>query len=357
MTTPRAFIVIIVLLTICCAACRQQSSVLATSTGSAPSSATTAAAAASSAQNPAAPASGQAIGQKSNAAATPELDDVETIQGPFQIGGHDYTVSSHYRRIKGTTDPSSQTLALLEIVDASRQVYFHQSFTPTVENGEFSDACSASTEVFSGNMTKYLWITLNCDSCDSISGGPWQLFGAVNGKLVPFGKPIVLEGDFVRFVPGAVSKIGAATMFQADSLEFRVSAGNFFVTIPMRVNLVQGSLDLGIHCFRQTGHGMGESGCDVPVQVERTPVSDDITFVRLFSEPAENSGTPAHVVIRKDSKVEFLAANVRPTLTADGDFTVLGVTGELWLKVRIDGKEGWIHTQEDFDAIGLPFSG
>jgi hypothetical protein len=27
---------------------------------------------------------------------------------------------------------------------------------------------------------------------------------------------------------------------------------------------------------------------------------------------------------------------------------------EPWLKVRIDGKEGWIHSQEDFDALGMP---
>jgi hypothetical protein len=25
-----------------------------------------------------------------------------------------------------------------------------------------------------------------------------------------------------------------------------------------------------------------------------------------------------------------------------------------WLKVRIDGNEGWIHTPEDYMAIGLP---
>ena len=28
-----------------------------------------------------------------------------------------------------------------------------------------------------------------------------------------------------------------------------------------------------------------------------------------------------------------------------------------WLKVRIDGKEGWVHTPEDFMAIGLPQAG
>ena len=39
------------------------------------------------------------------------------------------------------------------------------------------------------------------------------------------------------------------------------------------------------------------------------------------------------------------------------DIVGLGVGEDLWLKVRIDGKEGWIHTQEDFSAIGLPQAG
>ena len=33
--------------------------------------------------------------------------------------------------------------------------------------------------------------------------------------------------------------------------------------------------------------------------------------------------------------------------------TTLGTGDEMWVKVRIDGKEGWIHTDEDLQAIGL----
>jgi len=33
------------------------------------------------------------------------------------------------------------------------------------------------------------------------------------------------------------------------------------------------------------------------------------------------------------------------------------VSGDVWIKVRIDGQEGWIHSQEDFDAVGLPEAG
>jgi hypothetical protein len=31
----------------------------------------------------------------------------------------------------------------------------------------------------------------------------------------------------------------------------------------------------------------------------------------------------------------------------------LGVADDIWVKVRIGGKEGWIHTDEDLQAIGL----
>jgi len=39
-----------------------------------------------------------------------------------------------------------------------------------------------------------------------------------------------------------------------------------------------------------------------------------------------------------------------------GDVISIGVAPdtELWLKVRIDGKEGWMHSEEDFVALGLP---
>ncbi len=36
-----------------------------------------------------------------------------------------------------------------------------------------------------------------------------------------------------------------------------------------------------------------------------------------------------------------------------GDFGAAG-NGDVWLKVRIDGKEGWVYSEEDFSAIGLP---
>ena len=124
----------------------------------------------------------------------------------------------------------------------------------------------------------------------------------------------------------------------------------------LRIDLTEPKLESGVRCYTQTGHGLGETGCEVPVEANRDPASDD-TFVRMFSAPTEDSGIPNHAIIRKDSKVEFISASVRFVFNDSGESIDLGVRDDVWLKVRIDGNVGWIHTQEDLAAIGLPQAG
>jgi hypothetical protein len=174
--------------------------------------------------------------------------------------------------------------------------------------------------------------------------------------LVRWGKPLYTQGKFIRFVPGKISRIGSATSFGIDGLEFKVWTGNFSVTFPVRIALIEPKLYPGLRCYTQTGNGLGETGCEVPVEAQRSPESGD-TFVRMFSEPTEGMGIPTHAIIRKDSKVEIISASVRFVFDDSDGSINLGVSDDVWLKVRIDGKVGWIHTQEDLAAIGLPQSG
>ena len=63
------------------------------------------------------------------------------------------------------------------------------------------------------------------------------------------------------------------------------------------------------------------------------------------------------MVVRRNSEVGVLQAAGFWAGRTESDIVSLGVGEDLWLRVRIDGKEGWIHTQEDFHAIGLPQAG
>lgn len=72
-----------------------------------------------------------------------------------------------------------------------------------------------------------------------------------------------------------------------------------------------------------------------------------------FAISNEQIGTLAHVVIQKNSRVEILGAKVFVKWDEGKDTIGLGVGDDIWVKIRVDGKEGWIHTDEDLQAIGL----
>jgi hypothetical protein len=284
------------------------------------------------------------------------LQDTEQRLGPFRIRGQDFVVVLHLKRLApAQSDQSGETaLSALEIRDASGATLYRETFTYTLEAGTFSDSCTASARLLTGGFTSGLLLASSCSPDGPTSAEVWELFGLMNGNLQRFGKPFTTDGDLVAVIPTPPRKLGGATLFLPDILQFRVRTGRFQVTVPVRMDLLQGRLMLGERCFEQTGHGFRESGCAVPVDVERVPSDQDLTFVRLFSE-AHDGGVPRHVVVKRDSDVKILAAKIKLAWDDSRDVIVFGVDDpDPWLRVRIDGIEGWIHTPEDFDAIGVP---
>jgi len=249
-------------------------------------------------------------------------------------------------------------LSSLAILDASGAILHRETFSYALEAGAFSESCMASAQLLKGGFATGLLIGVACWPSAPSSGEVWELFGLLNGKLRRFGKPFTTDGAFLGLIPNPPQKRGKATLFLPDVMHFRVWTGNFHVTVPVRVDWMQGRLMPGQRCFEQTGNGLRESGCEVPVEVERVLGDQDLTFVRLFAEATADMGVPRHVVVRKDSRVEILGAKIKLSWDASHEVIFFGVDDQdPWLKVSIDGQEGWIHTQEDFDAVGVPQAG
>lgn len=307
-------------------------------------------------EQPIAPSNQSGTAQQQANPPSPLLEDVEHHLGPFLIGGKEYTVAIGAKRIKGQTAPGSEADVSLEVRDAQGAVVHRETFGYSFDRGEFMESCGASADIFSGSMGKWLMIRSECEPSAPMSGGPWEIFGDFNGKFTQYGGDIYTEGELLRFVPGAVTKVGTATSFGFDSILFKVWTGNFYVTLPVKIEFSEPKLAPGIRCLGQTGRGFAEIGCEVLVEAKRVLTNDD-TFVRVFGEPQEDGAVPSHVVIHPDSKVEFLAASARIKFDESKGSIGLAVDDDVWLKVRIDGKTGWIHTQEDFIAIGLPEAG
>jgi hypothetical protein len=286
------------------------------------------------------------------------LIDVEERDQPIAIAGQRLTVVRQYKQLPDTVGPAARALAAIEIVDETNTVMYHTAVPYAVEAGGFSEGCSIEVQPLQGSNGHGLLLTTSCGSCAPLAGGPWQILGLIDGQLVAVGRPLMTEGEFGAFVPGAVNRIGRVTQILADTLTVRVWTGYFFATVPLRIDWLHHTLALAQRCFYQTGHGPAEEGCDGPVDgAERSPTTADLTFIRLFVEARETSPTPEHVVVKPDSNVTFLAGKVRVTATEDQNGIHLGVSDDLWLKVRVDDHEGWIHTDEDFSALGLHQSG
>jgi len=294
-----------------------------------------------------------------SAAAEPVLEDVEQRLGPFHLGGQDLTMVLHLKRLPAGPGRQEDTaLSDLEIHDGSGRVLHRETFTYSLDTEGFAESCGASAQLLAGGAANGLLLSVACLPSAPGSGDVWELFGLHDGRLVRFGKPFTTNGTFLDLIPTLPRKLGQATLFVPDLMRFRVWSGPLQVTLPVRVDWMQGRVTPALRCFEQTGRGLRESGCEIPVEAERVPADAELTFVRLFTEASERSGPARHVVLRKDSKVEILAAKVRTSWDDSREVVFFGIDErDPWLKVRIDGAEGWIHTQEDFIAIGLPQSG
>ncbi|HEY6904354.1 MAG TPA: hypothetical protein VI216_08605 [Candidatus Acidoferrales bacterium] len=306
--------------------------------------------------------SAQASTQEPGAAIGVRVEDSEQHAGPFAIAGQSYTVVLHEKHLTGVGESTfAQTLAGIEIRDAGGTVAYQETFPYAIEQGRFQRSLSASADIISGKTGAGLVIHYH-EQLAPQSGTLgvaefWQMFGLVNGRLGPLGKPTPIGegatggpfmGVMMRAANGTVSVIS-----QPDTIEVRVWTGAFYVFVPLRVDWNRGGLAQGQRCFEMMGGGNREVGCDMRVEGERKPPTEEFSFVRVFSEANEKMGEPEHVVVQQNSKVEILGSSAITKWNQSGELAQ-PVFSDLWLHVRIDNHTGWIHGDEDFAAVGLP---
>ena len=289
--------------------------------------------------------------------------DLDEQHGPFAIGEQNYTVVLHFKRLAAANDSLfAQTLAGLEVRDAAGGIIYEKNFPYALAAGRFQQNVSASVERLSGKTGAGLAIHYIEQPAASQAAQPqasefWQLFGLVNGKLAPLSKPATIGeanpggpymGVIMRAANGAVSVVS-----QPDTIELRAWTGNFYIFVPLRVDWNHGGLAQGQRCVERLAGPLQDVGCPMRVEANRKPSADEYTFLRLFTEAHENFGSPEHVVLQKDSKVEILGSSAITTWNEAGG-RIQPVFSDVWLHVRIDNREGWIHGEDDLSAVGLP---
>lgn len=273
---------------------------------------------------------------------------------PLSVGQETFHFVKHVYHCP--TPSKEQSVDWWELRDSGGKAVYHQDYKTEANCAETVDV---GAEALNGQQGHGILIDGEDLPSAPDSGGWVQVFGMQNGKLAPFGKPFSGGGEYAGFTTQSKSgkSVGGGMLtVSKDVLTFKQWTGNFHMVYPLAIDWANGTVSPAWHCLSRNSKFIMVDACSFPV--EATAQSrQQMTFVRLFPEP--DAGTsPKHAVIKPESKVEFLEAT-EPVVWQGGATTPVGSDSphEVWLKIRVDGQEGWIHEQEDFEAVGLPFAG
>jgi len=282
----------------------------------------------------------------------------------LSVAQQSFRFLTHVQKIEGTSD---ETVEWWELRDAGDRVVHRESYPIEFENGTFGSSVSVSASSFTTRQGGGVLIQ-GMDLPSAPDSGGWvQVFGFKYGRdkygadpslFMQFGPPISVAGEFLGVdtdssrsptLPGA-----GTVVVMNDVLKFRLWTGNFNITYPVLINWITGTLQPAWRCIESTSKGTVER-CTYPVIVDAHQ-DNQPTFVRLFPE-ADEAFTPKHLIVQPQSKVEYLEARTQVQWDQDAKSISFTVGADIWLKIRIDGVEGWIHSEEDFEAVGLPSAG
>ncbi len=287
----------------------------------------------------------------------------------FTVAEHTFRLLKHVQRMEREPGKTAEeTVEWWELRNSKDQVVYREEYPVNVVNGAFDFSVAVSASSFKTPEGAGIVVERSEEPSDPLSGGSVQVFGFKYGRdkygvdeslFQSFGPAIWVEGDYLgigqddlRPTPTLPRVVTMMTM--NDILRFKVWIGNFYVMYPVRINWITGRLEPARRCIETTSKGRTER-CSYPVEVDAHR-GGEATFVRLFPE-ADDGFTPKHLVLQPETKIEFLEARLQIDWAGDAKAINFGVNGDTWLKVRIGGQEGWIHSEEDFEAVGIPQAG
>jgi hypothetical protein len=309
--------------------------------------------------------------------ASPPLTNIVSREGPYSLGNQQYTVMLQYSALLQNSSRlasaanSTSTLSRLEILDAQGKSFYQETFPLAIAQRRFTQTLSASSSVLPGAggaalVIRFLERTApSPDAEPQLAKESWEVFGIVNGHLAPFGAILPLGHGTDITVGGVVAAVmmkgGIEVMPMASTAEvlaFRAWTGHFYALVPVRFDWPNGKWGEGEQCYATNNGTLTERGCIMHMEAvsQPRPPDADTIYVHLFEGPDGNLDNSINVPVSPESRAEFLEMMAIVQWQAH-DQRVECSFRNLWLRIRINDKEGWVHGQEAFDALGLPFTG
>ena len=285
--------------------------------------------------------------------------------GPLTLKEKEFTVILKLLRYQGASTGFDATVESFSIVDNSGTIHHQQSFHVIYGNGGFAESISISAyaldtygkKVFideSGMLKQAvakrqegegLILYSSIVPSAPLAGVSCQVFVLRKARLVSLFPPLTVYGRMYELPQG--SHPNSRRLFEDNTLRFGVWTGWFEVIVPVRV--FDQLRVVPIHYHSTFAYNAFD------VRVERKHFEEE-TFVRLFEKP-DISSIPKHVIIKKDTKVAFLWTYANVSIERGEAESRIFTDTLPWLKVQIDGKQGFVRDAEDLLALGIQPAG
>ena len=275
----------------------------------------------------------------------PKLE-VSIENGPeLVIGGKHFTTQWKVQRIR-TVDAQGresvdEAMEWFRVLDAKEIMQWEKTWEVNVTDTGFDWATTVEAFRLEGASGDGLLLELYTLPSAPEAGGEDQILWMKDGRLVPLGEPIAVEGDFVAMEE--VKATHTKKLAKRDLLQMSEWTGNFHVTTAVVIDLKNGTMEPS--CKAQ---------CYLEAKTESAAKQTGKT-IRLYATP-DASATVQTVTVRKLSKITFGRAYVdaMPWSRPDEDAEPNHVP---WLEVTIDGVKGWMMDPEELGWVGLPMAG
>jgi hypothetical protein len=285
---------------------------------------------------------GRGVDSDTDAATIPSA--VEEL-GPYRVADVDYTVE-----LTAIRSGDDESVVRMRIIDGSGAVHVDESYdAPAAAGPGLESTLAVVPWVIEGESGSALLLVRESLPAAPMTGETVQLYAPRGGRLTALTAPLAPYGEFVALRTGAdgVRRLGEGDVMQVELWRY-----HFGATVPL-------AFDLSCEPHAEA--------CVAPAPAEREPMSgygvyristdrrdlEEDGFVTMHEAPG--SELFDRVPVRRDSSIEVIEAAIDIELRAG---TVIEIAArDEWLRVRIDGVEGWISTPESFERIGLPGAG
>lgn len=263
--------------------------------------------------------------------------------GPLTVGERFFTIRFERENYGGRDH-----VRRVQIRDERGVPHYEERFDPPLRGGTPEWTTSVSAQALRGQRGQGLVLFYQRMPSPPLSGMKVRVFGLQGSQLEPIAPHLTVYGSFAELP--ASREPNVLFLFPDERMDVELWQGYFGMTIPLRVRLSD-CTPAAQPCIRPAIR----RGDIVPglsllhVRVPELQISSPATLT-MYDAPEGLITT--QVPVRRNSRVEVIEAAADIFNEMSDGVTHIRSRRD-WLHVSVDGRDGWIHGEESYTAIGL----